>query len=103
MAKEYIIYTTKYLPSKSRGLKMKHDALNTEQTGRHFISHTVFAAAKKHLSFLAREGSFERMGTDKYGRVRSQTQPQTAGITHNKNTPLFFESERGFGGKRKPS
>ena len=31
---------------------------------------------------------------DKYGQVRTGAE---------KNTPLFFESERGFGGKRKPS
>ena len=44
-----------------------------------------------------------RMSTEKYGRVRSQPQPQTAGITHNKNTPLFFESEGERGGERKLS
>ncbi|MBE6395313.1 MAG: hypothetical protein E7044_14870, partial [Lentisphaerae bacterium] len=27
----------------------------------------------------------------------------TAGFAQQQNTPLFFESERGFGGKRKPS
>ena len=36
--------------------------------------------------------------TDKYGCVRKHT--ENAAL---KNTPLFFESERGFGGKRKPS
>ncbi|MBR7105293.1 MAG: hypothetical protein IKC65_10130, partial [Lentisphaeria bacterium] len=34
--------------------------------------------------------------TDKYGCVRKHT--ENAAL---KNTPLFFESERGFGGKRK--
>ncbi|MBR7104344.1 MAG: hypothetical protein IKC65_05325, partial [Lentisphaeria bacterium] len=42
-------------------------------------------------------GAFVRRGTDKYGRVRSQTQPQTTGITQYQNTPLFFESKGGRG------
>ena len=36
--------------------------------------------------------------TEQYGCVRKHT--ENAAL---KNTPLFFESERGFGGKRKPS
>jgi prepilin-type N-terminal cleavage/methylation domain-containing protein/prepilin-type processing-associated H-X9-DG protein len=45
--------------------------------------------------------------TDKNGQKRTKTDigaPQnTAGFAQQQNTPLFFESERGFGGKRKPS
>ena len=45
--------------------------------------------------------------TDKNGQKRTKTDigaPQnTAGFARQQNTPLFFESERGFGGKRKPS
>ena len=37
------------------------------------------------------------MITEEYGRVRSKTRPPTAGIMHNKNTPLFFESKGGRG------
>ena len=43
---------------------------------------------------------YVRMGTDVYGESAPQ-QKNCAGTTQN--TPLFFESERGFGGKRKPS
>ena len=52
---------------------------------------------------LSKGGAFVRMSTDKYGRVRSQASQNTAGFAQQQNTPLFFESERGFGGKRKPS
>ena len=48
-------------------------------------------------------GAFVRMSTDKYGMVRSQAPQNTSGFAQQQNTPLFFESERGFGGKRKPS
>ncbi|MBR7104784.1 MAG: hypothetical protein IKC65_07560, partial [Lentisphaeria bacterium] len=48
-------------------------------------------------------GSFVRRSTDKYGSVRSQPLPQTAGITQHQNTPLFFESKGGRGGQRKLS
>ena len=41
-----------------------------------------------------------RMGTENYGESAPQ---QTACACNTQNTPLFFESERGFGGKRKPS
>ena len=45
--------------------------------------------------------------TDKNGQKRTKTDigaPQnTAGFAQQQNIPLFFESERGFGGKRKPS
>ena len=45
--------------------------------------------------------------TDKNGQKRTKTDigaPQnTAGFAQQQNTPLFFENERGFGGKRKPS
>ena len=45
--------------------------------------------------------------TDKNGQKRTKTDigaPQnTAGFAQQQNTPLFFESERGVGGKRKPS
>ena len=47
--------------------------------------------------------TFVRRSTDKYGSVRSQTLPQTAGITQHQNTPLFFESKGGRGGERKLS
>jgi prepilin-type N-terminal cleavage/methylation domain-containing protein/prepilin-type processing-associated H-X9-DG protein len=50
-----------------------------------------------------RGGALVRMGTDKYGNVRSHAPQKTACFTQSPNTPLFFESERGFGGKRKPS
>ena len=43
---------------------------------------------------------YVRMGTENYGESAPQ---QTACVFNTKNTPLFFESERGFGGKRKPS
>ena len=52
---------------------------------------------------LSKGGAFVRMSTDKYGMVRSQAPQNTAGFAQQQNTPLFFESERGFGGKRKPS
>ena len=51
---------------------------------------------------LSKGGAFVRMSTDKYGRIRSQAPQNTAGFAQQQNTPLFFESERGFGGKRKP-
>ena len=41
-----------------------------------------------------------RMGTENYGASAPQ---QTTCVCNTQNTPLFFESERGFGGKRKPS
>ena len=43
---------------------------------------------------------YVRMGTENYGESAPQ---QTACVFNTKNTPLFFESERGGGGKRKPS
>ena len=43
---------------------------------------------------------YVRMCTENYGASAPQ---QTACMCNTKNTPLFFESERGFGGKRKPS
>ena len=43
---------------------------------------------------------YVRMGTENYGASAPQ---QTACVCNTQNTPLFFESERGFGGKRKPS
>ena len=45
----------------------------------------------------------KRTGTDKYGRVRSCTPPQTACFARKQNTPLFFESKGGRGGERKLS
>ena len=48
-------------------------------------------------------GALIRKSTEEYGRVRSQAPQNTAGFAQQQNTPLFFESERGFGGKRKPS
>ncbi|MBE6393757.1 MAG: hypothetical protein E7044_06855, partial [Lentisphaerae bacterium] len=48
-------------------------------------------------------GALVRKSTEEYGRVRSQAPQNTAGFVQQQNTPLFFESERGFGGKRKPS
>ena len=47
-------------------------------------------------------GALVRKSTEEYGRVRSQAPQNTAGFAQQQNTPLFFESERGFGGKRKP-
>ena len=41
--------------------------------------------------------------TNKYQRVQSNALSQTACSAQKQNTPLFFESERGGGGKRKPS
>ena len=52
---------------------------------------------------LSKGGALVRKSTEEYGRVRSQALQNTAGFAQQQNTPLFFESERGFGGKRKPS
>ena len=43
-------------------------------------------------------GAGVRTGMDRYGHVWTSTASSA-----RQNTPLFFESERGFGGKRKPS
>ena len=51
---------------------------------------------------LSKGGALVRKSTEEYGRVRSQAPQNTAGFAQQQNTPLFFESERGFGGKRKP-
>ena len=51
---------------------------------------------------LSKGGALVRKSTEEYGRVRSQAPQNTAGFDQQQNTPLFFESERGFGGKRKP-
>ena len=55
-----------------------------------------FAASGENTSQLCRDifKKTKAAYTDKYGQVRTSTE---------KHTPLFFESERGFGGKRKPS
>ena len=44
-------------------------------------------------------GGFVRMGTDKYGRVRSQTMPQTASLAQYQNTPLFLKEKGSARGK----
>ena len=73
----------------------------TEQ--RKLMKSLFSAVWNYHGTLFSAGGAFVRMSTDKYGRVRSQAPQNTAGFARQQNTPLFFESERGFGGKRKPS
>ncbi|MBR2910823.1 MAG: hypothetical protein IKC05_04385, partial [Lentisphaeria bacterium] len=73
----------------------------TEQ--RKLMKSLFSAVWNYHGTLFSAGGAFVRMSTDKYGRVRSQAPQNTAGFAQQQNTPLFFESERGFGGKRKPS
>ena len=79
----------------------------TAQHCRDFISNACIISLQNTPFFLKEKGSARggvygsvRMGTENYGESAPQ---QTACVCNNKNTPLFFESERGFGGKRKPS
>ena len=72
-----------------------------------YLSNFATNGSKTTPLFLKEKGSAEcggygyvRMGTENYGASAPQ---QTTCVCNTKNTPLFFESERGFGGKRKPS
>ena len=40
-----------------------------------------------------RGGAFVRIGTDKYGRVRSSAPQNTAGFAQQQNTPLFLKEK----------
>ena len=70
-------------------------------TEKKLYSTACLEQEKNTLPCNGGRGALVRRSTEVYGRV--QTQPQTACSAPKQNTPLFFESERGFGGKRKPS
>ena len=62
------------------------------------IYHAACKLITKTTSLFLKENGSTVGGV--YGESASQ---QTACVCNTQNTPLFFESERGFGGKRKPS
>ena len=90
-------------------MKQLQTYFSRKQSAFTLIELLVNAACKTGVLYnrcgmlLSKGGAFVRMSTDKYGRVRSQAPQNTAGFAQQQTTPLFFESERGFGGKRKPS
>ena len=66
---------------------------------KHFSGDFFNSRSGIHAADLGGNGCVQ-MCTENYGESAPQ-QKNCAGTTQN--TPLFFESERGFGGKRKPS
>ena len=70
----------------------------------HGFSAGAESSADDRSSVLtAAGGTWVRMSTELYGNVRRGAPQKTAWLTHSTNTPLFFESERGGWGQRKPS
>ena len=80
---------------------------NSNDSGSLNVAKHSICSSENTPFFLKEKGSamggvygYVRMSTENYGASAPQ---QTTCVCNTQNTPLFFESERGFGGKRKPS
>ena len=80
---------------------------NSNDSGSLNVAKHSICSCENTPFFLKEKGSamggvygYVRMSTENYGASAPQ---QTTCVCNTQNTPLFFESEKGVGGKRKPS
>ena len=85
---------------------MKSTQNSNDSGSLNVVKHSICSSENTPF-FLKEKGSamggvygYVRMSTENYGASAPQ---QTTCVCNTQNTPLFFESEKGVGGKRKPS
>ena len=85
---------------------MKSTQNSNDSGSLNVVKHSICSSENTPF-FLKEKGSamggvygYVRMSTENYGASAPQ---QTTCVCNTQNTPLFFESEKGGGGKRKPS
>ena len=109
------------VPVKKNGVKTDDDGqlqtVTDRGTSAFALAGQGCAKPQKHLSNFATNGSkttpyhtckasascLPQANVTGCGCVNGCVLGQTSKFAQSQNTPLFFESERGFGGKRKPS